>query len=206
MATTEVTLAQFRRFVEAANYQMGNDEWKKPHLDQGEDYPVVHVSWYDAVAFCNWLSEYEGREYRLPTEAEWEYCCRAGKTGTLYCSGNGEEELEKHGWYKANAGDRTHRVATKKPSAWGLYDMHGNASEWCQDRYDSTYYPNSPVQNPSGGAGEERVVRGGSWDTFPDFCRSAYRHSFPPGLRFRDLGFRVVLVPSSLEREKKSGR
>src|SRR5262249_6343091 len=130
--------------------------------------------------------------------AEWEYCCRAGKAGAQYSFGDDGEQLEHHAWYKDNSDDRTHRVGMLKPNAWGLYDMHGNASEWCQDKYDPGYYKDSPVKDPvkgpPGGVEHSRVFRGGSWDSWREFYRCGFRQTFPPGLRFPDLGFRVVLV------------
>jgi formylglycine-generating enzyme required for sulfatase activity len=194
MGITEVTVGQFRQFVEEKKYDVGDDGWKKPGLDQFDDYPVVLVSWFNAVDFCNWLSAKEGKQYRLPTEAEWEHCCRAGRAATRYCFGNKDEQLENYGWYKDNSDDRAHRVGKLRPNAWGLYDMHGNAWEWCQDNYDPNYYKNSPAKDPTGGAGAERVLRGGSWYWSPEFCRCAFRQFVAPGLRYSDSGFRVVLV------------
>jgi formylglycine-generating enzyme required for sulfatase activity len=194
MGTTEVTVGQFRQFVEQKKYDVGDDGWKKPHFDSFDDYPVVFVSWHNAVEFCNWLSAKEGKQYRLPTEAEWEYCCRAGKAAARYCFGNGDEQLDNYAWYKDNSDDRTHRVGKLKPNAWGLHDMHGNAWEWCQDNYDPNYYNNSPPKDPQGGAGGNRVLRGGSWYWSPEFCRSAFRHFIAPDLRYSDVGFRVLLV------------
>jgi formylglycine-generating enzyme required for sulfatase activity len=194
MGITEVTVGQFRQFVEAQKYDVGDDDWKKTGPESSDDCPVVFVSWYNAVDFCNWLSAREGKKYRLPTEAEWEYCCRAGKAGARYCFGNKDERLENYAWYKDNSDGRAQRVGQLSPNAWGLYDMHGNAWEWCQDNFDQNYYRNSPVKDPPGGDGAERTVRGGSWYWAPEFCRSAFRHFVAPGQRYSDLGFRVVLV------------
>jgi formylglycine-generating enzyme required for sulfatase activity len=194
MGVTEVTVGQFRQFVEEKNYDVGDDGWKKPGPDQLDDYPVVFVSWNNAVDFCTWLSAKEGKKYRLPTEAEWEYCCRAGRPATRYCFGNKDEQLEDYAWYKDNSDGRLHRVGKLKANAWGLHDMHGNAWEWCQDNYDPNYYKNSPVKDPPGGAGDERVLRGGSWYWSPEFCRCAFRQFVAPGLRYSDSGFRVLLV------------
>jgi formylglycine-generating enzyme required for sulfatase activity len=201
LGITEVTVRQFRQFVEAKNYDVGDDSWKKPGFDAFDDYPVVYVSWDNAVDFCKWLSAKEGKQYRLPTEAEWEYCCRAGQAGTRYCFGNKDEQLQIYAWYKDNSDERTHRVGQLKPNAWGLHDMHGNAWEWCQDNYDPNYYKNSPRKDPPGGAGVDRAVRGGSWYWSPEFCRCAFRQFVAPGQRYSDLGFRVVLVaPPSVTR------
>jgi formylglycine-generating enzyme required for sulfatase activity len=204
LGVTEVTVGQFRQFVEEAKYNVGDDRWKNPGYGQFDDCPVVWVSWYDAVAFCDWLSEKEGKKYRLPTEAEWEYSCRAGKDNLRYCFGDDDAKLEDYCWYKKNSGDGTKPVRKKKPNDWGLYDMHGNAWEWCEDNYDPNYYKTSPRKDPPGpGAGGERVVRGSSWCNAPVVCRSAFRHHFPPGGRPYDIGFRVLLVvpPASVGNE-----
>ena len=127
MGATEVTVGQFRQFVEEEGYQVGDGRWRNPGFDQTDQHPVVFVSWNNAVDFCKWLSKKEGKEYRLPTEAEWEYSCRAGKAGSRYCFGDDEAQLEDYAWYRKNSGGGTHPVGKKKPNAWGLYDMHGNA-------------------------------------------------------------------------------
>jgi formylglycine-generating enzyme required for sulfatase activity/tRNA A-37 threonylcarbamoyl transferase component Bud32 len=195
IGTTEVTVGQFRQFVEAnPNYNVGDDRWKNPGFDQFDDHPVVFVGWQNAVDFCNWLSAKEGRKYRLPTEAEWEYSCRAGKAGARYSFGDDDRHLENYAWFNENSLGRTHPVGKKKPNAWGLYDMHGNAWEWCQDSW--LPYQNSPVKDPLGGSGGG-VIRGGSWSQAPMQCRSASRTGHPPGRRVNDFGFRVVLVVSS---------
>jgi formylglycine-generating enzyme required for sulfatase activity len=205
MGITEVTVGQFRQFVQAKKYDVGDDGWKKPAFGSLDDYPVVFVAWDNAVDFCKWLSAKEGKKYRLPTEAEWEYCCRAGRAGTRYCFGNKDEQLEIYAWYKDNSDDRTQRVGQLKPNAWGLYDMHGNAWEWCQDNYDPNYYKRSSLKDPPGGAGAERAVRGGSWYWSPEFCRSAFRQFVSPGQRYSDLGFRVLLVAPPAGSGKRAG-
>jgi formylglycine-generating enzyme required for sulfatase activity len=160
--------------------------------------PVEQVSWDDAVEFCRKLSEKEGRTYRLPTEAEWEYACRAGST-TRYCSGDDEVSLGEYAWYEDNSGPGvgTHPVGEKRPNAWGLYDMHGNEWEWCQDWDDDGYYAKSPVDDPRGpGTGSDRVCRGGCWHDPAGPCRSADRRIAAPGRRLSYLGFRASLVPA----------
>ena len=147
--TTEVTVGQFRRFVEEKKYNVGDDRWVKSA--QGDDHPVASVIRQNAVDFCTWLSEKEGKTYRLPTEAEWEYCCRAGRAGTRYCFGDDDAELGSYAWYAANSEGKTHPVGRKKANAWGLHDMHGNVMEFCQDLYDANYYKTSPKQDPPGG-------------------------------------------------------
>jgi eukaryotic-like serine/threonine-protein kinase len=189
MGTAEVTIGQFRQFVEEEGYHVGDVRWTNPGSEQTDNRPVVFVSWQNAVDFCNWLSEKEGRKYRLPTEAEWEYSCRAGRSGTRYCFGDDDAQLENYGWYNKNSGK-----GTKKPNDWGLYHMHGNAWEWCQDFYDPDYYKISPVKDPPGGAGDERVLRGGSWNNLPMDCRSAFRNHAVPRHREDNDGFRVLLV------------
>lgn len=158
------------------------------------DFPVDRVSWDDAVAFCQKLSALEGKKYRLPTEAEWEYACRAG-SNTTWCFGDDQSSLKDHAWYQDNAESRTHAVAMKKPNAWGLYDMYGNVWEWCQDRHGG-YQANSPMDDPAGPAtGAGRASRGGSW-LFPAArsCRSSFRGNSASGDQFNVQGFRVSQV------------
>ena len=124
-------------------------------------YPVETVSWEDAVEFCKRLSAKEGKTYRLPTEAEWEYACRAGTTTEWYC-GDKEDELGRVAWYRKNSGKMPHPVGGKEANSWGLFDIHGNVFEWCADWYDSDYYANSPPSDPPGPErGAFRVFRGG---------------------------------------------
>jgi formylglycine-generating enzyme required for sulfatase activity len=196
MGATEVTVGQFRRFVEAnPDYKVGDERWKSPGFEQTEDHPVVWVSWQNAVDFCTWLSKTEGKTYRLPTEAEWEYCCRAGKSRARYCYGDESARLEYYAWYNTVSGKGTHPVGLKKPNDWGLYDMHGNAWEWCRDGFDPNYYQDSPVKDPQGPDFRDMSVqRGGSWDFGPMVCRSAFRSFGPRSGITKDRGFRVLLV------------
>ena len=148
-------------------------------MDIGDNRPVTHVSWNDCQEFCRKTG------LQLPTEAQWEYACRAGSTGAY--AGN----LDDMAWYENNSGSRTHSVGTKKPNAWGLYDMHGNVYEWCQDWFGK--YPSGSVTDPTGpSSGSDRVGRGGSWDDDAGGCRSAYRSYGEPGYRYYYLGFRVL--------------
>ena len=177
----------------------------------GADYPMYDVSWEDAMAFCRKLTEREraagrlpeGLEFTLPTEAQWEYACRAGTTGDY------AGKLDEMGWYGkdrngygGNSKAQAHPVGQKKANAWGLYDMHGNVWELCLDWYDSGYYAEAPATDPTGpGTGFDRVVRGGSLYTPADFCRSARRSKASPGDRGFTLGFRVALSSIKIEAE-----
>ena len=188
MGIHEVTQAQYEQVMGV-----------NPSGFKGADNPVEMVSWDDAVEFCRRLSELPaekaaGNVYRLPTEAEWEYACRAGTT-TKYSFGDDESELGDYAWYGVNSDQKTHPVGSKKPNAWGLYDMHGNVFEWCQDRYGD--YPSGSVTDPTGPAvGSFRVSRGGSWLYSAGSCRSAYRGRDYPSDCSLNLGFRVSLSPS----------
>jgi len=165
-----------------------------PSNTKGPKNPVENVSWEDCRQFCDLLnpkSRSIGGRFQLPTEAEWEYACRAGST-TRYCFGDDESGLSEFAWH--NTG-QTHPVGEKKPNAWGLYDMHGNVWELCQDWYDAGYYANSPTDDPTGPVtGPYHVSRGGSWVYPAEFCRSAYRYG--PGTRNIALGLRVSLIPA----------
>jgi hypothetical protein len=183
-------------------YPVTQAEWQKvmgsnPSRFKGDSRPVEQVSWGDCQEFCRKLSAREGRTYRLPTEAEWEYACRAGTT-TTYCFGDGVVNLGEYAWYGGNSNDQTHSVGQKKANGWGLYDMHGNVYQWCQDWYGA--YPQTDQVDPHGPSeGSDRVLRGGSWSDDPRYCRSAYRITFEPGGRNCFLSCRLALVPFSLQ-------
>jgi formylglycine-generating enzyme required for sulfatase activity len=169
-----------------------------PSRYKGPQNPVDNVSWDEAVEFYRKLSampaeKKSGYVYRLPTEAEWEYACRAGTT-TAYSFGDSASELDDYAWYKENSGKTTHSVGGKKPNAWGLYDMHGNVWELCQDWYGVSSFRGGWVIDPTGAAsGSGRVYRGGGWRFISSFhCRSANRRRFTPGNRSSSLGFRVL--------------
>ncbi len=246
MAECETRLIDFLKFSRAAQYQIeaegdGKPSWRyshgkliespnfrlwQPGWEQTKDHPVNYVTWNDAIAFCKWLSKKEGKKYRLPTEAEWEYACRAG-TATPYWFGADPEELVrnanvadqdvKNRWPNSviasfdNEGkvtdtkmpfpylsgrDRytfTAPVGQFRPNAFGLYDMHGNVWEWCQDSYAEDYYAKSPVNDPQGpSAGSSRVLRGGGWFNTPVSVRYATRDVEHPSFRLYSVGFRVV--------------
>jgi formylglycine-generating enzyme required for sulfatase activity len=171
---------------------------ENPSGFKSKDNPVETVSWYDAQTFCQKLSEQTKQTVQLPTEAEWEYACRAGTTTRFY-SGDSEADLARVAWYRENSKDTTHPVGQKEPNTFGLYDMHGNVAQWCQDWCDKDYYGKSVVENPQ--QGDERVLRGGSWYVYnPVFCRSTSRGSRSPDYRYSSFGFRVVLrVPSKTQ-------
>jgi sulfatase modifying factor 1 len=188
MQTTEVTQGQWKSV-------MGTEPWKgEDYVKEGPNYAATYVSWNDAVAYCEKLSEKESVTYRLPTEAEWEYACRAG-TETAWSFGNDEKVLGDYAWYDKNALDirerYAHQVRLKKPNAFGLYDMHGNAHEWCHDFYGKHYYKQSPAKDPTGPtSGSSRVLRGGSWGNYSRYTRSASRPWF--AVPHYDVGFRLV--------------
>jgi formylglycine-generating enzyme required for sulfatase activity len=158
-----------------------------------ENHPVESISWNDVQEFLKKLNKKEGKNYRLPTEAEWEYAARAGST-TKYYSGN--EIDDAYLWYTKNSDGKTHPVGQKKPNAFGLYDMLGNVWEWTNDWYDKEYYSKSPSNDPTGPeSGSDRVLRGGSWDSLARSCRSSYHIIITPVSRNNSGGFRVVLFP-----------
>jgi formylglycine-generating enzyme required for sulfatase activity len=193
-------------------YEVTNAQWKRvmgtvPSRWKGADLPVGNVGWDDANEFCRRLSalpeeKQAGRVYRLPTEAEWEYACRAGTT-TKWSFGDDESRLGDYAWFDGNSGNGTHPVGKKKPNAWGLFDMHGNVTEWCNDWLGD--YAKGAVTDPQGPSqGSHRVYRGGSWLYTAGDCRSAFRW-IVPSLRIGILGFRLALSPSGAEREPPEG-
>lgn len=197
MGIFEITRGQFEQFAREMALQGGHNlgQWADPGYYQGsDDNPVVNVSWYDAVAFCQWLSAKEGRNYRLPTEADWEYAGRAG-SGKAFDNGHWTSRLEENidgiAW-RSVYGDVTQHVGRYPPNAWGLYDIHGNVQEWTADfycAYEPTFQTN-PL-GPPGGC--DRVVRGGFFNAYPVQSRSAFRIARPPTVRSNAIGFRVVM-------------
>jgi formylglycine-generating enzyme required for sulfatase activity len=198
LAAHQVTVAQFRRFIESSGHRT-DDKWRKPGFKQGEDHPVVCVSHDDALVFLGWLNQQEkkqARGYRLPTEAEWEYACRA-HTGGLYGATDDPAEMDRVAWFSGNSGRAAHPVGQKDANAFGLYDMLGNVWDWCDDWFDPKFYQSSPKEEPRNDKKAPfRVIRGGSWIIHPWHCRPATRDSGTPGSRLFDFGFRVAAVQS----------
>jgi len=215
LAVYEVTQEEYEQVMGAnrSHFSSAGDGKDKVAGQPTSRHPVERVSWLHAVDFCNKLSVRERRRpcyviegdnvtvvegdgYRLPTEAEWEYACRAGSAGK-YCFGDSESELGQRAWYGSNSALMTHLVGEKLRNGFGLYDIHGNVWEWCQDWGDEDYYAGSPTDDPTGPpTGSDRVLRGGSWGRSVRACRSAYRSWYAPGFRPDYLGFRVVSVIS----------
>ena len=191
---------------------------RDPSHFKGPKHPVENLTWPAVALYCNARSRAEGLEpcydeqtgacdfeasgYRLPTEAEWEYACRAGSEAP-WCCGSEARRLPDHAWYRDNAGKRTHPVGTRRPNAWGIHDMHGNVAEWCNDVYGAACYAQAPRRNPRGPAWRDLakcVLRGGAWNTSADACRSARRGAEDPGeidgcFSRGDIGVRCVRKP-----------
>jgi len=207
---TPVTVAQFRGFVQASGYQTDAERlgtawarqiqgdgweeregvsWRSPGFPQTDDCPAVCLTWNDAQAFVAWLNRTDpGHGYRLPTEAEWEWACRAGSTRTR------PGDLPAIAWFKANSDLRTHPVGLKGANALGLHDMLGNAWQWCEDRYGP--YPEGPQVDPRGAVqGEHRVLRGGSWFSDPQACHAGARTKGLPDSRGNYVGIRLACNP-----------
>jgi len=195
-------------------YEVTQEQWQKVMGTNASNFkgaknPVESVTWDDSQEFLKKLNALphpiplppgEGARvrglFRLPTEAEWEYACRAG-TKTRFCSGDADAGLADYAWYDANSGGTTHPAGTRKPNAWGLHDLHGNVWEWCGDWYGEYGGGWVPKRNPAGPAtGSDRVLRGGSWNHTPYYCRSAHRIRYDPGYRQDCYGFRVVTAPA----------
>ena len=210
----EVTVAQFRRFVEATGYKTGAERqgfvvdvdaamgslvrragisWREPGLPLADDHPVTWVSWEDATAFTRWLAEKTGKPYRLPTEAEWEFAARSGGKPEKWAGVPHGEEPGEHAWYAANSGGHTHPVGLKKPNGLGLFDLSGNVWEWCLDGG----YAYAPGPVPATPAEPVRApypaIRGGSWRVTSDIIRVFYRSAYKPDYAHSSIGFRVAL-------------
>ena len=185
-------------------YLVTQEQWEavmgnNPSNFKGPKNPVEEVSWDDCQQFLDKLNDKIGpaeASSQLPSEAQWEYACRAGST-TRYCFGDDESGLGEYAWYDGNSGGKTHPVGEKKPNAWGLYDMHGNVWEWCQDWYDGGYYAKSPTDDPTGPAtGSNRVNRGGCWFSACQALPVGDPRPHGPGDRGCNLGLRVSRVPA----------
>jgi formylglycine-generating enzyme required for sulfatase activity len=205
MGIQPVTRRQFAAFANATAHESGSEKedqrhipvsenrgkvsgqsWQKPGFAQTDDHPVVCMSWNDAMAFVQWLSRKKAKRFRLPTEAEWEYACRAGTTTPFHV---GLTISTSEANYR---GEVTTPVDFYKPNPWGLYDMHGNVWEWCSDRYGE--YPRGEVEDPAGGSADwPRVLRGGSWASDRRGCRAAFRGKLSPDHRYFNVGFRICL-------------
>lgn len=213
----EVTTGQFEEFVKATGYvttaeKMGgalafengkyverkNVTWRydehgnQTNFDRNK--PVLYVSWHDAVKYCQWLSASTGRYFRLPTEAEWEYAARGGRSGSELPYA-GSDNIDEAGWYNSNSGNKLHTIGNKLPSDLGLYDMTGNVLEWCYDWYSAGYYQVSQQLNPKGPeTGTFKSVRGGGWHNKASDCRNTDRHYDAPDSRLNYNGFRIVMA------------
>jgi formylglycine-generating enzyme required for sulfatase activity/uncharacterized caspase-like protein len=215
----EVTVAKFLAFVRDTGYRTDAEKggrpwgwkdggwWRHEGLDwqtampgQTDAHPVMCVSWNDAKAFCDWASGQTGGHFSLPTEAQWEYACRAGSE-KRFSFGDEDALLQVYAWYSENSDCKTHAVGQKRPNAWGLYDMHGNVEEWCADWYDEAYYDKSaPVDPPGPTDGRARVSRGGSWYRAAVHARSSDRYlPSEPSETTTFQGFRVVFVPRAAQ-------
>ena len=182
----EITQKQWREVMD-----------KNPSAFKGPNLPVDSVSWEEVQMFIKKLNDRGKGRYRLPTEAEWEYCCRAGGAGLFGAAADSEgitvEKIEEFSWCRNNAGNRTHPVGEKKPNAWGLYDMHGNVWEWCLDWYGTDFYKKAPGKDPRNNEpGTERVFRGGSWFLEPQNLRAGFRGGNLPNFKSQYVGFRLV--------------
>lgn len=212
-----VTVEEFRKFIMATGYHTTAEKEGASvtlayngdaKLQQGitweydaagnkrdasqNDQPVVHVSWNDAEAYCNWLSSETGKKFRLPAEAEWEFAARGGNSSKGYRFSGSNNYLDI-GWFTDNSGNQTHTVGQKKANELGLYDMNGNVWEWVNDWYSEAYYATSPEDNPTGPAsGQFKLMRGGSWNNTSDVCTVCYRNCQKPDARKGTYGFRVA--------------
>jgi len=188
---------QITRPFYIGKYPVTQDEWQavmgaNPSRFHGARLPVEQVSWHDCRRFAEKARARGGSALALPTEAQWEYACRAGAK-TRFCFADADANLDEHAWYNANSADTIHPVGEKQPNAWGLHDLHGNVWEWCSDWYELSYYDSSPERDPEGPtAGGERVARGGSWRDHPSRTRCADRLGLVPSHKDACLGFRLV--------------
>lgn len=189
MAKYLVTVEDYMLYAQATGAEVPVER----HEHLGFDVPVRRVRWTEAKAYAEWKSAREGKTYRLPTEAEWEYACRAGSEDT-YCFGEDVSQLTSYAWFSENAEGLTHNVGTKKPNAWGLFDMHGNVWEWCDDRYAEDYSATPRDGSAYRVASDKgRVLRGGSYNGDATKCTSTMRINLGSGGKNYFIGFRLVL-------------
>ena len=181
-------------------YPVTQEQWERvmgsnPSYFKGRRLPVDQVNWADCQGFIralNRILEPCRLKAALPTEAQWEYACRAG-TRTRFYSGDADDDLARAAWFAGNSGNKPHEVGQKLKNPWGLYDMHGNVWQWCQDWIDA--YPREPAVDPTGpDSGTERCLRGGTWGSDADVCRDACRFCYPPDYRLITAGLRIVAV------------
>ncbi|HEV3142978.1 MAG TPA: SUMF1/EgtB/PvdO family nonheme iron enzyme, partial [Gemmataceae bacterium] len=216
----EVTVGQFRAFIQETEYKTDAEKsvrgghvkvranedgefsrdytWKHPDVSQGDKYPVGQLSWYDAVKFCQWLSEKEKKTYRLPTEAEWAWACRAGNAG-IYQFGDDQSKLGEYAWFAENSGGRTHPVGEKKPNAWGLFDMHGNVCEYCQDWHEKQLPAGDAVDPTGPSEGKFRALRSSSFFDTGNVGVNR-RGAYSPHQCMNHFGFRVLCEMTPMEK------
>lgn len=198
LLATEVTQGMWTAVMGTSlEHQTGRSNYDYGIMGKGNDYPMYYVSLDDCHEFLERLNKLDSNNtYRLPSEAEWEYACRAGTDSRYYWGDDYSEAIvDDYCWYSENSGGKVHPVGEKKPNAWGLYDMSGNLWEWCEDRYHPNY-ENAPEDGSAwtGGTGGLYVFRGGRWFSGISYCRSASREGYGPGRRGGSLGFRIVRV------------
>lgn len=185
----EVTVSQYRAFCKETGREMPS----KPDWGWQDNYPIDGVSYFDALAYCAWLGKKFGGNWRLPTEAEWEYAARGGSKSQGYTYAGGKD-IDQVSWYEGNANYEAKAVGLKKSNELGIYDMSGNLEEWCEDWADENYYSKSPGTNPQGpSGGTDRVMRGGSWYLLYWYSSTTRRSLRPPDTNRGYIGFRVVL-------------
>jgi sulfatase modifying factor 1 len=190
----QVTNREYQCFVEATGHAAA-PFWQDERFRQS-DQPVVGINWYDAVAYCEWLSRMTGQMYRLPTEAEWEYAARGGLESKRYPWGDEPPQAQRD--YHLRWKDRPESVGLYPPNGYGLYNMSDNVHEWCSDWYDAAFYHSSPEHNPPGpSSGVRRASRGGSWRHQVKMTRCAARSAIPPAYHYSDYGFRLTRVDES---------
>lgn len=189
LAACQVTRVEYAQFIQATGHPATRD-WNDPNFNDPQQ-PVVSPSWFDAETYCRWLSQATGRNYRLPTEAEWERAARGGADGKLYSWGDDPPQSQPD--YATRWKNGPERVAQSAPNAFGLYDIGDNVHEWCADWYDAAYYTCSTERNPQGAPnGTRRASRGGSWRHQIKISRVAARSSILPEFEYADYGFRVA--------------